>query len=207
MKERPIIFNAEMVHAVVDGCKTQTRRPLKGSDFAKLMHAEEGDSVWLMDAITCCPFGQKGDRLWVREKFQFYSPSGTDDGQITFNNITNNQYWQVGPLSGDVPDKGLPSYFKLVDKSHKGHGKTINIPSIHMPRWASRILLEITSIRVERVQDISTSDALAEGVNHKTMNCPRHEFFQLWNSIYGAMAHDRNDWVWVIEFKRIEPEQ
>ncbi|AXF75172.1 hypothetical protein AV903_02100 [Erwinia tracheiphila] len=77
-------------------------------------------------------------------------------------------------------------------------------PSIHIPRWASRITLEITGVRVERLQDISASDALTEGVTHRTMNCPRHEYFQIWNSIYGDMAHEANPWVWVIEFKCME---
>lgn len=230
-KERPIIFNAEMVRAILDGRKTQTRRPIQtpAKNMQKnghkvIEHRDPGDKwykdrVWSMrnsmgvwgdftheEFLSKCPFGQLGDKLWVRETFQFYSSPGSDDGQVIFNNVTDSHHWHVGPLSGDIPSNALEGYFNLVDKCQRRNGVMFKVPSIHMPRWASRVLLEITDIRVERIKDISVGDAMNEGINHKTMNCPKHEFFQLWNSIYGDMGHERNDWVWVVEFKRVESE-
>ncbi|WP_048764961.1 hypothetical protein [Acinetobacter sp. 243_ASPC] len=207
MKVRPILFNAEMVKAILDGRKTQTRRvlrvqpPLTDKNVMPLytmepepkvtevtMHEIMDDRMPFPSSISRhkCPFGKIGDQLWVRESFgtKIRSLGGTPHESLTYkaDNPVEMAYY-------DCNGKGFPVKWK---------------PSIHMPRWASRILLEITNIRVERLNDISVEDALAEGIAHKTMNCPRHEYFQLWNDVYGEMAHESNPWVWVIQFKAVK---
>lgn len=166
MKERPIIFNGEMVRTIIDGRKTQTRRTINGGDY----------TPW-----QPCPFGQPGDHLWVRETWAEH-----DEVEVVYRNPPN---WS--PL--DVPP---------VDKWR---------PSIHMPHWASRITLEITSVRLERVQDISEEDAKAEGVfepcgwaNPTPARPYRLAFSSLWESIYSKRAPwSSNPWVWVIEFMKV----
>lgn len=191
MKERPVIFNGEMVRAILDGRKTQTRRIVKsdcmdigekddGSRWPWREHDEGGD-YWYP-----CPFGQVGDRMWVRE---------------TFGDCGNRLVYRA-----DTED-GAASQVKCW------------VPSIHMPREACRILLEITAVRVERLNDISEEDAKAEGVKPAgdmlpdypdTFLTPKGDFatakvaFQrLWQSIYGEESWAANPWVWVIEFKQV----
>jgi hypothetical protein len=208
MKERPILFSAPMVRAILDGRKTQTRRiAIKTSqprnvyisDFDRnefkieIENKHSGQRYWKQ-----CPFGTPGDRLWVRETFC------TIDGEHAFYRAN----YQADP------------------KGEKEHGVTWT-PSIHMPRWASRILLEITGVRVERLQDISFEDAIAEGVynyaaelatNPKVTEAdiekmierhgsgkPQCLYAQLWESINGAGSWKANPWVWVVEFKRVTP--
>ena len=171
IKEKPILFNTEMVRAILDGRKTQTRRVV---DLKK--YPQYPDKLDSLDAIfstfpcqSGCPFGQVGDRLWVRETW------ATDDRKNFF---------------------------------YRADGETYNAglkwkPSIHMPRAASRITLEITGVRVERLQDISEEDAIAEGIPYQgnafdTIGA----FSDLWNSIYGTW--DQNPWVWVIELEKVE---
>lgn len=190
MKERPVIFNADMVRAILNGRKTQTRRPVKfpfldinmGCELAGNELAGElaAGNYWNS------PFGQPGDRLWVRETFgsRVLCDAAGGTGTFTVYRASNPDAVKYVTATG----KAIPIKWK---------------PSIHMPRWASRITLEITGVRVERLKDISASDALDEGIQHMTMNCPRHEFFQLWNNIYGDMAHETNPWLWVITFRRV----
>jgi hypothetical protein len=170
MTERPIIFSGEMVRAILEGRKTQTRRVVK--------HIEDNSPVITDPRIfnKPCPYGQPGDRLWVREAFQL------DDSDPTF------------------------VYFRA-------DGKQCNWwrPSIHMPRWASRITLEITGVRVERLQEINRGGAMQEGCpfqNIANVTCPLTWFSFLWNSIYRTRGQgwDANPWVWVIEFRRIRAE-
>jgi len=203
MTERGMIFNAEMVRAILDGRKTQTRRLLKDATGPSLSVdiAEDSPGVaelsWLYGdgpghevteriKLIHCPYGKPGDRIWVRETF------------------------------GDC---GV----RLVYRADTDDGAKCKVkrwtPSIHMPRWASRILLEITDVRVERLNDISEEDARAEGiVDGGCLNCGEPEpcgcvnpepdatdaFAYLWQSIYGQENWNANPWVWVIEFKRIE---
>ncbi|NHC02356.1 hypothetical protein G9F31_00970 [Acinetobacter sp. 187] len=202
MKERPILFNTEMVTAILEGRKTQTRRVInpqpvfkKGTGFhwKGYMYGMGSDYAETVRNFTNwnCPMGRVGDRLWVRETFCYGCIDEWDAEHPDDRRLFVDQY--DGRKQASIPKQWcLENNVEIDDVIWK--------PSIHMPRSASRILLKITNIRVERIQDISAEDALAEGITHKTMNCPRHEFFQLWNSVHGDMAHELNPWVWVIEF-------
>ncbi|NHB94668.1 hypothetical protein [Photorhabdus cinerea] len=204
MTEKPIIFNAEIVRAILSGRKTQTRRIFKHF-WATLSWHEVKERVLKLQ----CPLGKVGDRLWVRETWAHYQT-------INYRVCAN------GCSFSEISD-GLAAYradgFESISEM-KDHIRLMSecdfecvefrnekwIPSIHMPRWASRITLEITDIRVERLNEISEEDAKAEGVTAGI--CPGHEnimhrvaFRELWESIYGADSFNDN-WVWVIEFKR-----
>ena len=218
MKERPILFSAPMVRAILAGTKTQTRRvvkPVGGDDgFVLLDHgngywpyrSDDGESSfhtvkrggkeYLDETPHACPYGQAGDQLWVREAFSGPHCMDASDGckavpPSKWGDCSRIWYWADGnPTEGDW---------------------TRPRPSIHMPRWASRILLEITAVRVERLQDISETDAEAEGiqeivdagVDHD--GTPRDAYRALWEQINGADSWSANPWVWVIEFRRIKP--
>ncbi|UGQ44934.1 ASCH domain-containing protein [Massilia endophytica] len=208
MKERPILFSAPMVRAILDGSKTQTRRVVKRSsrfpfDFVGGNGQINDPTCWGFECAETaqwwvlqtdgdeslrqipCPYGQPGDRLWVRETYADIGPrltyrADTDDGAHCVV-----QRWT---------------------------------PAIHMFRADSRILLEIVSVRVERLQDISQDDARAEGITDgDCVNCGEPEakcacsfpmpdyrdaYCNLWETINGAGAWDANPWVWVVEFKR-----
>ncbi|BBV77072.1 hypothetical protein STW0522RAO56_31260 [Raoultella planticola] len=216
MKERGMIFNAEMVRAILDGRKTQTRRIINPEpDFPQLLEARTAESgcVYAIHANRSnvhqgrfrwdCPFGQPGDRLWVRETFTGHY---LDDDQIQDIKDGRDKASSLCEYRADYPDG-----YQAAD------GWT---PSIHMPRWASRITLEITDVRVERLNDISEGGATAEGIRPAgsllpdypgTFLTPKGDFatakvaFQrLWESIYGEENWKANPWVWVIEFKRVE---
>jgi len=194
MKEYPILFSGEMVRSILAGKKTQTRRVIK-SEWSRCLDLEEPDDV--TKAINQCPYGQPGDRLWVRETAKLRTITATswkvssfdlyykaDDGLVIFNNRA-----------------GRYAPYKRI-------GFT---PSIHMPRWASRINLEIVNIRVERVQDINLNDMVAEGIQDlreemSGVPCVINRFQKLWNSINAKRGYswEVNPWVWVIEFKREE---
>lgn len=184
MKGRPILFSGEMVRAILDGRKTQTRRVIKpqpADDIKPANFPNPKVHGWMSSlrhqygskTAHICPYGQIGDLLWVREKF---SLCRFDGGELW--------YWADGSPGGGDWTKPKPSIF--------------------MPRWASRITLEITDVRVERVQDISNDDALAEGIdrtNTSIKGYARQRFEQLWASINGNASWDANPWVWVIEFQ------
>ncbi|MCY1810626.1 hypothetical protein [Klebsiella pneumoniae] len=200
MTERGMIFNAGMVRAILDGRKTQTRRPIKWKQtrFTEIGEREDG-SIWpwsedaehACDFWHPCPFGAVGDRIWVRETWNKYG------GLLTYR---ADHDW--------------------IDDMRKETVCTAKwVPSIHMPRWASRILLEITDVRVERLNAISEEDARAEGIiDGGCLNCGEPEpcgcanpepdatdaFAYLWQSIYGQENWNADPWVWVIEFKRVE---
>lgn len=175
MKERPILFSGPMVRAILDGQKTQTRRivklpvkdPVTGGEVAGcelngfLRNGEHG-----------CPYGQPGDRLWVRETWT--------------KNLSGVIWYRADghPIAG--------GFWK---------------PSIHMPRWASRITLEIVSVRVERLRDISNEDCWKEGMSDATnpeVKANRKWFSELRESINGPFSWDVNPWVWVVEFKEVK---
>ncbi|MGV3727774.1 hypothetical protein [Hydrogenophaga sp.] len=216
MTERPILFQGAMVRAVLAGTKTQTRRVVKpvGNDDGFILQ-DMGDGWWpyrSADGESCfyidkaghnmesqipCPYGQPGDRLWVRETWA--------------------QNWNQ--LSDTRMDR---SYVYRADGEQRAQDNGTDLPwrpSIHMPRVASRISLEITGVRVERLQDISETDAIAEGIesdvqpgdpaplwrNYSTGNTtisPVYSYETLWESINGPGSWDTNPWVWVIEFRR-----
>ncbi|MFM4048650.1 hypothetical protein [Klebsiella quasipneumoniae] len=208
MTERGMIFNAEMVRAILDGRKTQTRRPVKFPVHDKNLGCELAGNE-LAGELSAgnylnSAFGKPGDRIWVRETF-----CPVDDTQY------GGEKW--------VDYHATPRY----EASHPaGWDSAPNDaealkwrPSIHMPRWASRILLEITDVRVERLNAISEEDARAEGIiDGGCLNCGEPEpcgcanpdpdatdaFAYLWQSIYGQESWTANPWVWVIEFERVE---
>lgn len=196
MKERPILFTPENAQKCHDGTKTQTRR-LNGLDI--INKSPEGPGGWrlggqsthnplywhfstphISEAIKC-PYGIVGDRLWIREPFHICNGA---------------QRWKDGTVL------------------YRGeHGVTVGgtyvdlakwTPSIHMPRWASRITLEITEIRVQRLQAIIPDDARAEGCDDEI--CAKGAFQELWESINGAGSWALNPWVWAITFKWIKEE-
>mgnify|MGYP000491065299 FL=1 len=194
MKERPILFSAPMVRAILSGAKTQTRRVVK-QDREGLLDCKPTpawDAFW---QCVACPYGQPGDRLWVRETFGDCTP-GADAVVGT--------KWERPWYRADADDYGL--------LGHDGEGPVYVEdvqwrPSIHMPRWASRILLEITDVRVERVQDISDRDARDEGAEH-IGDCEGAYvagFRRLWEAINGDDSWAENPWVWVVTFRRVEP--
>ncbi|EPN2803999.1 hypothetical protein ACTWOG_001664 [Serratia marcescens] len=229
MKERPVIFNSEMVRAILSGRKTQTRRVMKdqpepsktrAGDFwfpskklESMVHVSDftpGNSpiadCHLFFQEHCCPFGQVGDRLWVRETFAVL---GNEDGCPID--------WDGNLIKGDEKhaariykascwqEPGNYGLWSIPDRDTQYEGAWR--PSIHMPRWASRITLEITAVRVERLNDISDGDAIREGCSAADMrsgDCVADVFARLWSSIYGADSWRANPWVWVIEFKHVE---
>ncbi|UEW68593.1 hypothetical protein [Burkholderia gladioli] len=222
MKERPILFSAPMVRAILDGRKTQTRRVVKHQppeDVAPITvaryhptiidrHGDEapGDEVfgaYSEDGVWgCkCPYGEPGDRLWVRETWR---------GVVEIN--PPGKTTELG-VARYVPDQ---EYCRRVEyqATHERDGEPWR-PSIHMPRWASRITLEITGVRVERLQDISEQDAIAEGIErtsdgfsvdggrHFHAARARDSFASLWDSLNEerGLGWEANPWVWVIEFQ------
>ena len=195
MKERPILFNDPMVRAILNGKKMQTRRLVKyNSDLGEPEnwgHKRNKHSL-IGDYRRYCHLGTPGDRLWVRETHALLYLNHWPDLPHTF-----------GPaVSPDECPEHVVYYRASFDRSSTGFQWR---PSIHMPRWASRISLEITGVRVERLQDITVKDALSEGIDHNPMNCPRMEFAQLWNSIYEKDGNGWtvDPWVWTIEFKKV----
>jgi len=217
MKERPILFSGPMVRAILEGRKTMTRRAMKpqphdGVDSVEWQDciitgcntpdqsgfAMMRDGVIESEAIRC-HYGAPGDRLWVRETFGY--PEQNEDNGVVYR--ATDPTW----------DEATTKYCKTM----------LWNPSIFMPRWASRITLEITGVRVERLREISGRDAIAEGVEHFTVNvgdatvttfrdyltgetnrAARQSFETLWKSINGADSWDANPWVWVVEFRRVE---
>lgn len=212
MKERPILFSGPMVSAILGGIKTQTRRLVKPQPpaWVKVWNGNAGDRHFFFDRETDddngnhwpdydkpglrCPHGQPGDSLWVRETFTIGANDTEpiaiyrDGCQLTKSGI----YWKR-------PDE--PSADSLNAIRWK--------PSIHIPRWASRITLEITEIRVQQLQDISEEDAVEEGIpafpGHEKI--PRMQFASLWDRLNAkrGMGWDTNPWVWAITFKRSKP--
>lgn len=219
MKDRPILMSAPMVRAILAGTKTQTRRVCKPAQFYSLSHVVEvpdplergqvyngshfGDEEG--DVQFSSPYGGRGDRLWVRETFSGPWCMEAQDGIAAappskWGESSEIWYWADGePTHGDW---------------------TRPRPSIHMPRWASRITLEVTGVRVERLQDISEADALAEGVTplpggdmwtaggvydgplHAAR--PQWAYRRLWEQINGPEGWAANPWVWCVAFRRLE---
>ncbi|EJE9920122.1 hypothetical protein M5921_002602 [Salmonella enterica] len=201
-----MIFNGEMVRAILEGRKTQTRRVLGTYQDAVKFCPEwdvngkqifivlgEKDHTGMNPVITAipCPFGQPGDRIWVRETFRVHSRA-TDVATLVYRASVRNSWTEQ---THRVP----------VAVCNKPATPEKWTPSIHMPRWASRITLEITDVRVERLNSITESDAEAEGVTDTGFGDLLVDGFRyLWKSIYGDDSWQANPWVWVIEFKRVE---
>lgn len=184
-KEHPIIFRSDMVQAILDGRKTQTRLVVEPhpKDISSYCHNQIFVAIFEgYSEQARCPYGKVGDLLWVREKWQAL-----------------HEYNHLSPK--DIP---VSDILYLADRPDMLWDARVR-PSIFMPRWASRILLEITDVRVEKLKDISATDAMNEGMPFGSLK-PRQEFLQRWDAInkrrgYGS---ENNPWVWVIEFKTIE---
>lgn len=205
MKERGIIFNSEMVRAILDGRKTQTRRIInpqpeltqksgfkwKGGLFGAGSDDRETNRNF---AHKKCPFGKIGDRLWVRETFCI-----VHDEQFGEENWID---YRATPKYSDKKPAGWDA--------EPNDPEALNwSPSIHMPRWASRITLEITDVRVERLQEASDDDFKAEGYPlERELTGGSTDAFcwfrHLWDSVSKPDCnYESNPWVWVIEFKRV----
>lgn len=217
MKEHPILFSGSMIRALLEGRKTQTRRivkPVRGYEHNNICRpdlAKDSDTVWWhgeSERVGClqkCPYGTIGDRLWVRETFKASYVPHPPDGH----------YWMSYLADGTAEEfDGSEVYMGRIKP-----GKTY--PSIHMPRWASRITLEITDIRVQRLQEITEEDAVKEGVvpfpkdpegdcwtDGKYLTAFQHT----WGEINGwpGQKNDEKDWqsnpwVWALTFKRVMP--
>jgi hypothetical protein len=207
-KERPILFKGEMVRAILSGNKTQTRRIAKAfngfQDMDKLLARfpnQEG-----------CPYGKPRELLWVRETWasaQHAIVAYRADGECGswMHDGGGGQVWErhggiLGSGTPDRPEEWRGQMFGLPKFGGKWR------PSIFMPRWASRILLEITAVRVERLNAISDADALAEGCSSDSMlsgDCLASVYARLWESINGPGSWGANPWVWVVEFRRVQP--
>ncbi|EPF2606976.1 TPA: hypothetical protein ACXLW8_004339 [Yersinia enterocolitica] len=189
-KERPILFNSEMVNAILSGRKTQTRRIMRnqpaGQDLetVHVRHNDDFNFQWYGNlgesSYFPCPLGKPGDQLWVRETWARYNIDQTSH-DIAYRATT----------PADWPKDGLWRH------------------SIHMPRWASRINLLITGVRVERLNTISSGDAMAEGypAEREATGGPLDAwlwFRDLWDGIYPDNTFEVNPWCWVIEFERME---
>lgn len=214
MRERPIIFSAPMVRALLEGRKTQTRRILKPGKFV-LPSSDEGwayngfalvlahDGGTSFYPLPHCPYGVPGDRLYVKEAW------------------ADNVVERPGPWGGDPVDVKVGHLYRA-DREQTGiHW----VPSIFMPREASRIDLEITEVRVQRLQEITTADAMAEGIPQMAGEAhaaglfdmtkePGHEwdnrtsienYARLWDQINGVGSWDVNPWVWALTFRRVRP--
>jgi hypothetical protein len=211
MKERPILFSAPMVRALLDGTKTQTRRIMKPqpipNEYKPGKHWWSCNKVQMMVDVEdklqnsiewegfcadMCPYGKIGDRLWVREAF-------------AYGLCTKEPYAYRATHKPSDLEEGWDDKIKWT-------------PSIHMPRIASRITLELAGVKVERLQDISEADAKAEGVErhaddgvdyygplHNGHVCPKYAFARLWECINGFDSWSANPWVWAISFKRVTP--
>lgn len=220
IRERPILFSAPMVRAILDGRKTQTRRVVKPqpADMAALpLMLSDGVRFATEAKFVRCPYGVPGDRLWVRETWGTGTRPDLHEG------------WRDG-IEYRADEEGLNEHDLLplhavalpdgVDLDSIAQGWR---PSIHMPRWASRIDLEVVSVRVERLQEIGEEDARAEGIEFEDHT---KDAWRGWKSFDGTCLYDTalesfrkgwdslnakrapwssNPWVWVVEFRRIKP--
>ncbi|WP_282346378.1 hypothetical protein [Pseudomonas sp. PS01301] len=230
IKERPILFSATMVRAILEGRKTVTRREVKKQAALDCLAAGfEPAFLALPGNSDLCPYGRQGDRLWVRETWQDVHPIQVSDGRysrtgragipgppgVTYQTI----YRADGPYpkvfhTHHHPYRALEPHPDHGFKAPADSGYTGWTPSIHMPRWASRILLEITDVRVERLQDISRADIRAEG-----LQCPpelesddvspnyRDWYPAAWRELWESTGGNwhANPWIWVVEFKQVTP--
>lgn len=216
MKERPILFSGPMVRAILDGRKTQTRRVMrvqpkwisrawywghrlydKGAGVQHF-HTREFSESLLERWARACPYGASGDRLWVRETWAYF---GGDE--YLYQQHRGSVFYQAD----GAPKPTEPTYVP------GGRWR----PSIHMPRWASRLTLEVTEVRVQRVQEISEEDARAEGLppyepsegDGGAVEGPawyRIGFSHLWDSINGKRTPWAcNPWCWALTFRRVQP--
>jgi len=243
MKERPILFSGAMVRAILSGVKTQTRRVCKTSTqnqtdimaaaiMDDMMGADDGTHELAAWKQMKCPYGEPGDRLWVRETWNYNGDRAVWEGgqrrpydEIFVKYRADNEERVIHREPNDK--HGLPkqrnrragedeyAYWDYLTRFWRKW-----TPAIHMPRDMSRIMLEIVSVRVERLNEISEVDALAEGIDFSQRGeeprvyrdysqklhyglSPIGSYRTLWESINGPGSWEANEWVWVVEFKRI----
>lgn len=235
MKERSILFNADMVNAILDGRKTQTRRIVKHQDCVEPENDNENIGLWVHDhrqwhpcdfggtrnPFDMCPYGVKGDRFWVKETFyawgrwitQYSCHKSRDEHNFIDMTHDFGKEYHFGTQPLPIGAGSKVGWWKR--------------PSIFMPKSASRIQLEITNVKVERLNTISEQDAIAEGIELVEFNCfknylsgtklderpgceyledPIGSFRSLWKLMNGPESWDKNPWVWVVEFKVATPE-
>ena len=226
MKEKPILFSTPMIQAILEGRKSQTRRIMKpqphriATEVIKSSQFKKGDfiarfkyldeEIYEITNIFKCPYGQPGDTLWVKETYYAYgmwlrnghNKSGKQSFRFSDTTLTGFKYHYCD----DPPENVLPNTKREVYGWFKR-------PSLFMPHKAARILLRVIDIRVERLQDISEEDAIAEGVSlpnyvDQAIRDVRYPdpstiYAELWESINGKGSWDANPWVWVIKFERI----
>jgi hypothetical protein len=257
-RERPILFSGEMVRAILEGRKTQTRRILKPQPFwCPCLPSADILGIWTTDRIwhekkwipslkpgtftwdegchppggfwKLCPYGNVGDWLWVREAWM---PFGSSPGRVAIGYKASND---IRPDGVTFEEFGSGKWFNASEETYYKFKRDIERmeaigdkwrPSIHMPRWASRLTLEITDVRVQRLQEISEEDAWAEGcrqgeptanggyfpaeepdpsgIGERGWDCATDWYADLWEEINGEGSWDKNPWVWVVTFKRIE---
>lgn len=228
MKERPILFSGAMVRAILSGQKTVTRRVVKPAlpdSVAEILPFAGSPEAWMPsmpgspeqpweEQIRVCPYGKPGDRLWVRETWADVNMCGAPaiayraDEDIRDLMAEGLFLDEDGAFNYQDPRWKKYPFCDWYAELHLARWR----PSIHMPRWAARILLEITAVRVERLQDISEGQAEAEGVRACEHDLDPDgngysatELFSiLWSSLYGIDSYNANPWVWVFEFKRVE---
>jgi hypothetical protein len=239
MKETPILFSAPMVRAILEGRKTQTRRvvkhrydhltrepyyatgrvltdlPTQPGAFMEFRYRQQdtpGFTGSPASTLVPCPYGKPGDRLWVKETWRTAksldgkSPSAISDMCI---DAGYKQPW--APLSYDADGHRNNEWrgFELNGDAEPGKTRV----SIHMPRWASRLMLHVANIRVERLNDISEADCIAEGTpgghgsipGYNYSATPWEHYRHLWESLNGPGSWAANPWVWVIELKQVQP--
>ena len=215
-----------MVRAILDGRKTVTRRVVTAKHIPFIQNILGGylDGKWNQRPL---PYGKPGDRLWVRESFVLESNCGdygdnkppfkdgrpvkwdTENGPLDGNAMWLQAHYAATDPTPELVNEDCP-FEKCSDSGCCQHWK----PSIHMPRWASRLMLEVTGVRVERVQEITEEQSIAEGVDAVSMeDVPRQatmsrraDFKQLWDRLNAkrGFGWDKNPWVWVVEFKKLE---
>lgn len=220
MKERPVLFSAPMVRALLEGSKTQTRRVVKPqppADWDRNCWYSAPVWGWTRNEVPSaewhkvrCPYGQLGDRLYVKESYRLSSDFDADRASRVADRCIDAGYKKPwAPIQYEA-DGGQQNWDNTCTP-----GKLR--PSIFMPRWASRITLAITSVRVERLKDISEADAQAEGVGEAGIEtgCVLETsapvevgsylaaYADLWESINGPGSWDANPWVWVVSFRRL----
>lgn len=223
-KERPMLFSGAMVRAILAGRKTQTRRVCKSAIWIDMEDVPSHCTRYGNVALPVkCPYGEPGDRLWVRESFEIVR-------EVCSYEVEEYDYFDwdeemYGPakdaLKAKCPRGGERALVTFMADGEESVSRWR--PSIHMPRWASRITLEIVSVRVERLQEISEGDAMAEGVESAPAGAvdptgwkdyrggyagkgscdARDSYRTLWESINGAGSWAANPWVWAVEFKRL----
>lgn len=199
MKNKPILFSAPMIRALLDGCKRMTRRVVKceGEPFPSASGAvlDVGPGQSIRELV--CPYGQTGDLLWVKENWaQRLDRDHLNGTQLYAAGVREAWYWADGPS-------------KCCNTGCAGAAGRVRTARF-MPRWASRITLRVTDVRVQRLQEITEAEALAEGAAPMLVppdggSCPHVEGFRvLWDSIHGPESWGRNPWVWVICFETIK---